>query len=332
MDDIEMLDAWGILDDDADDLSNIIDVIMHGNAAQWMARYDKFDTHIHELEMFQQHGEEYSRMLLEQRGLTTQIANLQREIRDLTHVGPFSADAYTEARRNAALWAQTQREADNALRPLTSRVWQDSSRAERRAAYNYTSGSGSFNRPLRGYDGSWHDFEGIGNVPLDNEGSGTEIRALTDMIGRSRLEQDTWFQRGVDTDGLAGFLQIPEDTLYTASQEELESLLLGRTISDSAFMSCGSAKGQGFSGNILNVYCPEGTQALYVEPFSAFGGSHVGTHWDGVSAQSSFGHELETILQRNSFFRITKVEKVYGTLYIDLEVVDQRPDDWSPWD
>ena len=128
------------------------------------------------------------------------------------------------------------------------------------------------------------------------------------------MEKDTWLQRGVETlSGLSNFVGIPESTLRNATQEELEQLLLGKTISDAGFMSCGSSKGTGFHGSILNIYCPAGTQGLYVEPFSAFGNGS-GHHWDGKQKQSSYGSELETLLQRNSDFIITKVEK--GKYYI----------------
>ena len=125
-------------------------------------------------------------------------------------------------------------------------------------------------------------------------------------------------------EGMANFVAVPEATLRAATQEELEQLLLGKEISDAGFMSCGSAKGTGFSGSILNIFCPEGTQGLYVEPFSEYGHGG-GKSWDGKSDQSYFGHELETLLQRNTKFRIIKVEKSGGRIYLDIDVVGQDP-------
>lgn len=61
---------------------------------------------------------------------------------------------------------------------------------------------------------------------------------------------------------------------------------------------------------------------LYAEPFSAYGGGDK-KKWDGMSGQSFFGHELETIIQRGTKFRITKVEKGYKGIFIDMEVVEQ---------
>ena len=61
---------------------------------------------------------------------------------------------------------------------------------------------------------------------------------------------------------------------------------------------------------------------MYVEPFSAFGNG-AGRKWDGVSGQSSFGDEAEMLIQRETTFKVTKVEKSSGKIYIDLEIRGQ---------
>ena len=110
--------------------------------------------------------------------------------------------------------------------------------------------------------------------------------------------------------------------LTGASQSDLNNLLVGKVVKDEAFVSCGSAKGAGFSGYIFNVYAPKGTKMLYAEPFSAFGQGH-GQNWDGLSGQTSFGGEFETIIQRGTEFRITKVDKQGSNIFFDIEVVNQ---------
>ena len=130
-------------------------------------------------------------------------------------------------------------------------------KAERRAAYEYTSGSGSFNRPLRGYENDWYNFKGIGKVDLNHEGQAHGIKHLTDMINRSSYDKDIWLQRGVSQAGTAAFLRIDEHDLRHLPQAKLEAKLLGETGTDTAFASCGSAKGTGFSGVIYNIYCPK---------------------------------------------------------------------------
>jgi hypothetical protein len=64
---------------------------------------------------------------------------------------------------------------------------------------------------------------------------------------------------------------------------------------------------------------------LYAEPFSRYGcGDKL--KWDGKKKQADFGHEDETIIQRGTTFRVTKVEKEGGNTYFDIEVVKQIGD------
>jgi hypothetical protein len=233
-------------------------------------------------------------------------------------------DAFTQARKDAALWAKSPKEADNALRETCGKVWQNATKAERKAIYDYTCGSGGFNRPLRGYDESWGNFKGIGKVDLDAEGRAAAIKEMTNIINKSSYDIDVWLQRGVETSqGAAGFLGIPESVLKK-SQRELQKLLVDteKNITDHAFVSCGSAKGQGFSGYIFNIYCPKGTKMMYAEPFSNYGRGD-GINWNGITKQAGFGHEDETIIQRGTTFKVIKIEKKGGNTYFDLEVVSQ---------
>ena len=293
-----------------------------------LEKIEKFEDLRDLLKEYETLGNKYLEKQVELADLQKQLSEIEKKIspRPQATGGVCSADAYTQSRKDAALWAKSSREADRALRPMAKEVWREATPEQKRAAFDYTAGSGPFNRPLRGFEGSWSNFKGIGNVDLDYEGAGQKIKDLTDMISKSTLKRDTWLQRGVETlDGTANFLQVSESDLRNLGQEELEKLLIGKEVTDQAFMSCGSSKGAGFSGTILNIYCPEGTQALYCEPFSRYGlGDKL--DWDGISDQSSFGSELETLLQKNTTFRVTKIEKgKYGSMYIDLEVVDQRP-------
>lgn len=115
---------------------------------------------------------------------------------------------------------------------------------------------------------------------------------------------------------------ISEKQLKSMSQDKLFDLLKKDAVTDTAFVSCGSCKGTGFSGVIFNIYCPKGTKMLYAEPFSAYGDGDK-KHWDGKKDQGTFGHELETIIQRGTKFRITKVEKSSKGIFIDMEVMEQ---------
>lgn len=235
-------------------------------------------------------------------------------------LGNIDESKFSQKRKDEALWAIIPEQADEKLRPVTAKVWNKATLEEKTAAYEYTRGSGGFNRPLRGYDSSWYDFKGLGKVDLNNEGKAQQILELTKLIDKTSSPFDVWLQRGVDERGMSSFLGLDKMAFDNMTEKQLQSLV-GKSFTDTAFTSCGSAKGKGFGGNIFNIYCPEGTKMIYAEPFSYYGGSK-GKIWNGKS-KKSLEYELETIIQRNTSFRITKIEKKYGRVYIDMEVVAQ---------
>lgn len=310
--------------DDEDDLKDFWDLITNSRKYKQAV---VFTRRLKELEEFEDLGRQYASILKELEEKRLQVKSAEGALKLVVKGNPFDESNYTKAKKNAALWGKSKKETDGILRPETSRVWQEASQDERYAAWDYTAGSGKFNRPLRGYDNSWGNFKGVGNVPLDNEGAAKEIEALTRLIDNSTLQQDTWLQRGVDFDGASGFFGLDEMVLSHATEEELQQLLVGKEVKDAAFMSCGSTKGQGFTGDVLiNIYCPEGTKAIYAEPFSRYGKGGE-KNWDGISTQEYFGSEFETIIQRNSTFRISKISRdnTYGRIFVDVEVVGQDP-------
>ena len=256
-----------------------------------------------------------------------------KKVKDLTPVGEtFGPDAYTQLRKDNAVWAKSKQQADDVLREASGEVWRNAKTAERNAIYEYTSSYHKFNEPLRGIEYGSNQYKGVGKTDLNAgyQNNGKKLNAMTDILEKSKLPQDQWFQRGCRYNGMDKFFDCDMSLLQHGTQEELEAKLLGKTVTEHGFMSMGSAKGQGFSGDILmNIYTPEGTKAMYVEPFSAFGHG-AGKSWDGISKQGSFGGELETILQQNTDFRITKIERKGGTLYFDLEVTAQNtPQRWK---
>lgn len=141
---------------------------------------------------------------------------------------------------------------------------------------------------------------------------------------KSSYSIDVWVQRGCDYSGMDKFFGIDANDFYL-SESELANKLVGTTPTEYGFFSTGVSKGKGFSHKpiIMNVYAPSGTKMMYAEPFSAFGNGS-GKSWDGISTQSSFGGEAEMIFQRDTTFRITKVEKSNGKIYIDMEVINQE--------
>lgn len=282
----------------------------------------KFQGFLKDLDEFSEKGQEYYNLQQSLKKNQASLLSLKKGGTVSGKAGKSADDPYSQERKDAALWAKTPKEADDVLRQKCGEVWQKAKTVERNAAYKYTSGSGSFNRPLRGHDKYWGNFKGVGKVDLNNEKSGNAIKHLTNLISRSRYDKDIWLQRGVYPDGAAAFLRISKQQLMDLSQEKLLDLLKNDVITDMAFVSCGSCKGTGFPGVIFNIYCPKGTKMLYAEPFSAYGNGDK-KHWDGKKEQYAFGHELETIIQRGTKFRVTKVEKSSKGIFIDMEVVEQ---------
>lgn len=306
-----------------------------------------YQNKIAQLEEFRKHGEEYSALLKSKTDAEQAVKQAEGLVKSLTpapkgkgtQIGQFDANAYSQTRKDAAVWAKSPKEADDALRGVCGDVWKNATPEERDAILEYTSSYSKYNEPLRGWEygqtsySTGAGWKGVGNTDLDAgyAHNGERLNNMTAIIEKSTYTEDIWLQRGCDYGGMDSFFGISDDLLRNGTQEELESALLGTTPTEYGFMSCGSAKGQGFRGKpiMLNIYAPSGTKMMYAEPFSYFGNG-AGEKWDGVSKQSSFGGELETILQQNTQFRVTKVEKSYGRLYIDLEVIAQnKPQLWK---
>ena len=219
-------------------------------------------------------------------------------------------DAFSQERKDAALWAKSPKAADKKMRNVCGKVWREASEKERDAAFFYTHTFSSINEPLRGitYCGEKSLSVARGHVPH-----------LTSIINKSKYDFDLWLQRGVD-DG-RNMLKVYLDGM---TESEVKDMFLGTVIQDEGFISCGNSKGKGFAHRsvIFNIYCPKGTKGLYLEPFSEFG-MGAKRSWDGISAQDYFGDEAEMLLQRGTKFRITKIEKAASKWYIDMEVVEQ---------
>ena len=293
----------------------------------------KYQDLYKQLEELDTEGKSYHDIQQQLKKIEQEISKVQADLKKVENSGIIEAvdDAYSQARKDAAMWAKSTKEADALLRDRCGEVWRTSPPIQKNAIYDYTQSYHKFNEPLRGIEYGSEKFLGVGNVDLDQIGvsySGwkpgamrKEINAMTDIIEKSVYQEDFWLQRGCRFKGMDKFFNVPMDKLQHASQAELEALLLGTTPTEYGFCSCGVAKGKGFSGDIiLNIYAPSGTQMMYVEPFSAFGNGS-GKSWDGLKPQSSFGQESEIILQQGTTFRVTKVEKTPGTIYIDLEVI-----------
>ncbi len=297
----------------------------------------KYQDLYKQLEELDTEGKSYHDIQAELKKIEQELKKVQSDLQKLDKGDIIEAadEAYTQARKDAAVWAKSTKEADDVLRDVSGQVWKAAPKVEKDAIYEYTSSYSKFNEPLRGIEYGTNAVKGVGNIDFDTIGTSyggykpgqvrKQINAMTDIIEKSTYDFDIWLQRGCDYRGMDSFFEISMSDLQNASQAELEKLLLGKTVTDYGFFSCGVSKGKGFSHKpiIMNVYPPKGTKMMYAEPFSAFGNGS-GRSWDGVAKQSTFGSESEIILQQGTSFRITKVEKTGGKLYVDIEVILQN--------
>lgn len=224
---------------------------------------------------------------------------------------PFDADAYSQARKDAAVWAKNTKDADDILRIKCGEVWRNATDKEKNAIFGYTSSYHNINEPLRGltYYGSAADTQlGLDRIPL-----------MESIINKSYYDKDIWLQRG------GGMIELKKFGLsnYASATDAEIMALVGKEGTEGAFTSAGVAKGKGFGGSVItNIYAPRGTKMMYAEPYSSFGNGS-GRSWDGIAKQSTFGSESEIILQRGTTFRVTKVKKSGNKWYIDVEVINQ---------
>lgn len=208
-------------------------------------------------------------------------------------------------------------QADAALVDTASENWRKASKAEKDYTHEYTHHYCDVNEPLQGRRYCNHQSKSRFIEKVNN---------ITSYIEKNELPVDMWFTRGDDG------LSVIRSRIEFAGGKMPSDLqdLVGMVMQEGGFMSTGSRKGKGFSNRsvILNIYAPKGTKAAYIEPISVFGNG-TGRDWDGVQRFNSFSAEHETLFQRGTQMRITKVYEENGKIYIDCEVVGQEIKDLS---
>lgn len=230
----------------------------------------------------------------------------------------FGEDAYSQSRKDAAVWDKGDgSKADSALIDSAGKNWQKASKQEKDYVYEYTHHYCDVNEPLQGRKYS---------NPQTKEQFTEKVKNITSYIDKNELPVDMWFTRGDDG------LSVIRSRIEFAGGKMPSDLqdLVGMVMQEGGFMSTGSRKGKGFGHRdvILNIYAPKGTKAAYIEPISAFGNG-AGRKWNGIQRFKSFSNEHETLFQRGTQMRITKVYKENNKIYIDCEVVGQEVKDLS---
>lgn len=269
---------------------------------------------------FLKYGKRYQDMLSEVDRLQAELDELGKSL-DIARAEP--SDAFSKARKDAAWWFKDRKKADAALRPKAGEVWRTLTTNQKRSLYGYTSDSDEWNQPTNGFkNGSWRrdNYVGPGNVDIDARHYGMKIRHMTEAISKSSYDHDIWLNRGSDTNAMDTFFELEDGGFTSLSDDELQKLV-GRSGRVGGFWSTSPSKGSGFSSKpvIINIYAPAGSNMIYAEPFSAYGGGD-GLEWDGKSGQSYFKKEFEVILQRGGSYKVTKIEHDGWKYYIDMEL------------
>lgn len=225
----------------------------------------------------------------------------------------FDTDQFSQSRKDAAVWDKGNgAKADKALVDTASKQWIAATEKEKDFTYEYTHHYCDVNEPLQGRKYDNHQTK---------ERFIEKVNNITSYIEKNELPTDMWFTRGDDG------MKVIESRIKFAGGSMPNNLqdLVGMEMQEGGFMSTGSRKGKGFNTRsvIMNIYAPKGTKAAYVEPFSAFGCGDKRS-WDGVSRFSTYSSEHETLFQRGTRMRITKVYEEGGKTYIDCEVIGQE--------
>ena len=321
---------------------------------------DRINKHIADLTDFETKAKQYSENNYQKKceQYEKRLSEMDLRIEDVNnggngnlpfnYEGVFSEDAYTDDRKNNALWDEPILDKHKYFAETCSGVWKDLPQKQKDALYSYTGSYSDVNETLRGFTyGQGHGKDSyIGPENIDWNGVGTgyagktpkyirdKVANITKAIDQSWYDKDMWLQRGIDS-GLAeyifqGKVGTNGSNLMSMSEDEIAEAIGvndGRVSTEYAFGSCGIHKGKGFTGNdvILNIYCPAGTKMMYLEPFSQYGNGHHGSSWNGEKLSDSVSAEAEMLLQQGTMMRPTKVKKANGKIYIDVEVVGQNP-------
>ena len=211
--------------------------------------------------------------------------------------------AYGKYRKDQAVWNKNYQETLKKYGDEWDlKKWPKISSEGRSALIEYTGSYNKFNEPLR-------SKPYIGDKSLAHLGGFSKaINAMTEAIDQCTWSDDIWVQRGVDASNCPIFSVDGKNKVNISSLDKIDlKNLVGTRFKEDGFYSSAGSKGSGFAHKnlIINTYCPKGTKMAYMNT--------KGHYSDGV--------EDEFILQRGYSYRITKVEKRAGKMYLDCEVL-----------
>lgn len=276
------------------------------------AKLPKFKQYLDDLEEFETNGKLYEKY-------SKAYDKAAKEVKSLTPLSDtFGPEAYTQARKDMALWAKTSGEygtLDKYYDAEAKTVHSNRTSNEYDGYYHYTWGSGPFNAPLAGFKNGFNTngqgYSGPGNVDINIGGYGNKIKGLTSLIEKSSYDKDVWLQSGQYEATVEAFLKIPYNSIHNMTDSELQQFVnVEGEIPQ--FISTAINKGGGSytpGDTVFNIYCPSGSEMLYVRKDGHFG-----------------KNEHEMILQRGGTYKLTKIYRAKDTstgrqkLIVDFEL------------
>jgi SPP1 gp7 family putative phage head morphogenesis protein len=226
------------------------------------------------------------------------------------------------------LFDDTGMEADKALRGNASNNWINSTTQTKEMVFNYTVSYCRINEPLQR-----RFYTGGKNQNITFREWQNEVKSIENYISREKTPRDMIVTRGdfLNDAYIGRFNFFSHNSKKTIPNDPTQ--WVGMQFKEGGFMSTSGKKGGGLNQNhfSLELFIPKGSQAAYVEPFSAYGNGS-GSGWDGKKPQTSFSKEDEIILQRGSIFEITDVKKQGETWKIKAKLIKQEPDDINLYD
>ena len=232
----------------------------------------------------------------------------------------FPRSAYSKERVAAAVErSKSDKGMDKYLRPKAGKCWRAAGEQTKADLEYYTGrgyipindggrkiGSGAYEKHEPGF---YQDPVSLTTVSSETV---EKIKNITNYINGSSYRKDVYLYRSISLSATAKlFGGIAKEDLETLPIKDIRKRLLGRTVTDHGFSSCGSSRGKGMMKKVdLEIYAPAGTKMAYLEPFSKWGGDYqAGQRWDGRKKATEVGLEQETLLQRGTKFRIREIKR-----------------------
>lgn len=128
----------------------------------------------------------------------------------------FDAASFTQARKDAALWAKTPEEADKHIRTYFGKVWQALSEDEKQALFYYTHTYCPINEPLRGLQ-YYGDYAKLKEAQK-------HTAHLRSAMQKAQIPLDMWTQRGEFYNIFEHTFGIDLNAITALTQKEVKAL------------------------------------------------------------------------------------------------------------